>query len=583
MNSGNQKSVPPGGDLSGDRRVRELIYKKRAILDGLEDVDAKISLLIEVGELWQNQLQNSQKATANYLEALRLKPDDRPLLHKLLPLYQADGQWEKVLDLISRIAGLEGNPERQSQHYFTMAVIYRDELGREDDALEYFDSSLDSNAENLKAFEAVELILTKRNAWDALEGAYRKQVLRLEGKGRTDLESSTWYFLGEIYRTRLNDREQAVEAYEKVLELDPDNVKCHESLAVLYVYLPSRIPDAFKACQWLIQRDPFHADYYKSLFYLYVASRDFDKAWCVSATLTFLQKADKDEKAFFEKYRTTGIVPVQARLDNQHWLKNLFHPEESVYVGKILEAVTSVARRIKIQPIKLFGLKKRQKKTQKDKEPIAQIFYHAAQVLNVPVIPDLYIQKSRQGALQYAITEPMTTVCGNGLLSGYTYQDLLYIIGKHLTYYRPEHYIRRILPSHAEIKMIMLAAIKTTMPETRMPEDTSGLLDQYISLLETELEPVEREHLAKVVNLFVQKGEVVDIERWVQCVELTGCRAGFLLCNDLDVAVRMIRLENVTEDYLSPKEKIKDLVLFSTSEEYFRLRKYLGISIAAPQ
>jgi hypothetical protein len=30
---------------------------------------------------------------------------------------------------------------------------------------------------------------------------------------------------------------------------------------------------------------------------------------------------------------------------------------------------------------------------------------------------------------------------------------------------------------------------------------------------------------------------------------------------------------------LPPKEKIKDLILFSVSDEYFRLRKLLGIQI----
>ena len=66
----------------------------------------------------------------------------------------------------------------------------------------------------------------------------------------------------------------------------------------------------------------------------------------------------------------------------------------------------------------------------------------------------------------------------------------------------------------------------------------------------------------------------------MQTVELTGCRAGFLLCNDLETAARMIQSlppEGPTD--LPPKEKIKEVVLFSVSEEYFRLRETLGIQI----
>jgi hypothetical protein len=475
---------------------------------------------------------------------------------------------------------MEEDPERQAKHYFTMGVIFRDEIKNADEALRYFNLSLDSSAENLKSFEAIDSILAERKGWKALESAYRKQLQRLEGKGRTDLESSIWHFLGEIYSTRLNQLKQAAEAYRMAATLDPDNVKHREILACFYAVSPNQMQEAVNEYHWLIRQNPFHAPYYKALFKICFNNGEFDKAWCVCATLAFLKKADAEEQQFFEQYRTDGMVHIQERLDNERWLKDLFHPQESIYIGKILEAMTTATRKIKIQPIKAFGLKRRQKQSVKNKKGFAKIFYHAAQILNLLVIPDLYIQKDRQGGLQYAITEPMATVCGNSLHTGYTPQDLLFIVGKHLTYYRPEHYIRRVLPSHAELEMLVLSAIKITMPETQLPEDKTGFLEQYINVLHPELEPVEREHLTKVVELFVTKTEVVDIKKWVQCVELTGCRAGFLLCNDLEVAARMIQLENVTEGDLSPKDKINELVLFSVSEEYFRLREHLGITIA---
>ena len=47
-------------------------------------------------------------------------------------------------------------------------------------------------------------------------------------------------------------------------------------------------------------------------------------------------------------------------------------------------------------------------------------------------------------------------------------------------------------------------------------------------------------------------------------VELTGCRAGFLLCNNLEIAARMIQAEPpMGAVELTPKEKIEELLLFS--------------------
>jgi tetratricopeptide (TPR) repeat protein len=579
MNSSKQKPYSSSDELLGEKRVRDSIRKKEEILGGLEDQEEKFNLLIEIGDVWQNQLKNAPRAITAYREAIKLKPDDRPTLHKLLPLYQAAGEWRRVLKVISRVAVLEEDPERQSKHYFTMGVIFRDELSAADEALKYFNLSLDSSRENLKSFEAIDRILTEREEWKALESAYREQLLRLEGMGRTDLECNIWHYLGELYNTKLNQVQQAAGAYKMAATLDPENVMRHEILADLYVALPNRLQDAITECKWLIRNNPFHADYYRALLKLYFTTKETDKAWCVCATLAFLQKADAQEQRYFEHYRTRDMIRTQERLDNQHWVKNLFHPQESIYIGKILEAVTAVTRRIKVQPIKELGLKKRQKQSAQDKKDISQVFYHAAQVLNLPAIPDLYIQKDRQVSLQYAISEPIASVCGNTLLSGYTPQDLSFIVGKHLSYYRPEHYIRRVLPSHAELKMLLISAIQITMPETQLSGDNTGALEQYVDVLDPQLEPVEREHLVKVVERFVNRTEIVDIKKWIQCVEYTGCRAGFLLCNDLEVAVRMIRLESATEGDLTPKEKIKDLVLFSVSDEYFRLREYLGITV----
>jgi len=83
-----------------------------------------------------------------------------------------------------------------------------------------------------------------------------------------------------------------------------------------------------------------------------------------------------------------------------------------------------------------------------------------------------------------------------------------------------------------------------------------------------------------VTKRFGEHGGKSDIKKWMQSVELTGCRAGFLLANDLETAARMIQSlppEGPTD--LPPKEKIKEIVLFSVSEEYFRLREALGITI----
>ena len=55
------------------------------------------------------------------------------------------------------------------------------------------------------------------------------------------------------------------------------------------------------------------------------------------------------------------------------------------------------------------------------------------------------------------------------MLTGFTPQELTFIVGKHLAYYRGEHYIRNLFPTLNELKVLLFAAIKIVMPRLRRP------------------------------------------------------------------------------------------------------------------
>jgi hypothetical protein len=125
------------------------------------------------------------------------------------------------------------------------------------------------------------------------------------------------------------------------------------------------------------------------------------------------------------------------------------------------------------------------------------------------------------------------------------------------------------------MKLILLAAMRISGVEIPDPN-----VEEWANQIRSNMEPADMELLNSVRKKFVEGGARTDIKRWMQTVELTGCRAGFVMCNDLGIASRMIQGEYTggTVD-LPPKEKVKELVLFSVSESYFRLREAMGIQI----
>ena len=86
--------------------------------------------------------------------------------------------------------------------------------------------------------------------------------------------------------------------------------------------------------------------------------------------------------------------------------------------------------------------------------------------------------------------------------------------------------------------------------------------------------------LKQVVRKFVDAGGQADIKRWMQATEITSLRAGLLLCDDVDTAVRMTQqIASESTADLAPRDKVREIVIYSISESYFRLREQLGIQI----
>jgi hypothetical protein len=77
----------------------------------------------------------------------------------------------------------------------------------------------------------------------------------------------------------------------------------------------------------------------------------------------------------------------------------------------------------------------------------------------------------------------------------------------------------------------------------------------------------------------MEDGAKADLKRWMQAIEITASRAGLLLCADLEIAKKIIAAEPQLPGDLAPPEKMKELLVFSVSEQYFALRKTLGIAV----
>lgn len=567
-------------EKSGDHK--QVCEYKRQILDTVFDGEERFTMLMEIGDIWSGQVREPLKALEAYEEARDLKPQDHILLHKMLQNYQSAEEWQKMVDILDSIMALEERPKVKAKLLNTQAQIYRDKLEDLDKSVELFNEALDCDPTFLEAFERINKVLTAQRNWKQLERSYRKMLHRIAGKTDQELEHNLWHQLGLIYRDRTGQTDEAIEAFRMSASLVAQAPTQRQILAELYE-ATERWDDAIKEQRRLLKIDPLVAEPYLALYRLQLHKQAYDDAWCLASALSFMGKADTETERFFQDYRPTGMLPVTGRLGNEHWLKALVHEDENLHISKIFEMIAPAALQAKLALLRSQGkLVAPDERFRQDPATstitFAKTFGWASQVLGINA-PQLYVRNDVPGYIQAIVFNPPSSVAGQTVLSGFQPQELTFICGKHLTKYRPEHFLQIMFPSRDELTIMLFAGVLLAAPQQPMPPDLDPHIRQAAAQLGQFMQPAHLEGLRQVVKQFINAGAKANIKAWNQAVEYSACRAGLLLCGDLQIAKKIIAQEPQSPGGVTAQDKLKDLLVFSASVEYCALRKALGVAI----
>jgi tetratricopeptide (TPR) repeat protein len=565
---------------------KQVAAYKRQILDGLFDTEPRLELLIEIGDIWADHEKNWKKAIEALEEALELSPSDHIILHKLLQLYQKAGDWSKMIEVLQKIAELESRGEIRARYIFTQAQLYRDKLNEPERAVELFNEALDLNPSYLEAFERINKILTQTKNWQQLERAYRKMLHRVAGKGNTELEYTLWHQLGLIYRDRQQQIPEAIEAFNMAAVANPESLVEHQILAELYESA-EQWDEAIEQTRKVIAADPLKVDAYRNLYRLFLFKRAYDEAWCVASVMVFLGEANEEEKRFYEDYKPQGMLMPRGRLTENLWRNNLLHAEAKNHISSIFQMLVPAARAAKGMELKasgkLQGLDPRFKQDPATSTvTFAKTFFWAVQVLGT-IVPELYVRTDVAAGITAVPSDPPASIAGQAVLSGFQPSELAFICAKHLSGYRGESYIRALFPTQSELTIMFFAGVYLAAPSTPLPQEIAPLVQRSAQALVKFMDAVQGEHLRAAVKQWMADGSTANIRRWTQGIELTACRAALLVCGDLEIAKHILAAESTLPGDLSPADKMKELLLFSVSDDYSTLRQALGVTISVEE
>lgn len=327
-----------------------------------------------------------------------------------------------------------------------------------------------------------------------------------------------------------------------------------------------------------LRRDPTSPEAFSRLFRVCRARGDTDRAWRVAQALVALDAASDDERAVYEQHRSPTLITPRAGVSQAAWHDLLFHPEQEVLTGQIFGIIAPA-----VLVGKVTGLRRDKKlhqpspDTKQDPETstitAVRALHWAATVLGLAV-PPIHVEKDRPSGYEHIPAIPPVTVVGKTVLSGRTQLEHAFLAGRHLAFYRQEHFVKTLFSSVVDLEELFLAALVIGSPKLPIAADMRERVTPIAQAIEPMLEPQQIDALRGHFMRFVEEGGRTNLQRWSMATEKTACRAGLLLGNDVAAALGLLEPEEGKHGELS-----KDLLVFATSDRYGRLRRQLGVAI----
>jgi tetratricopeptide (TPR) repeat protein len=538
--------------------------------------------LIQIANVLHDKLDDARGAALALEEARLALPEDRDVSDRLCRLYEAEGNWTRLFELLGELGSAARDRRERAELRFRQADVALGRLRDEARGIACLRSCLDEEPANDQALSALVAVCSRRQEWALLDDVYAKMIDRFATSGDADRAWRTCQRLGLLRRDAMGDVEGAIEAFAGAVQCRPSDVEARAARADLLMTKGDG-DGALSELAEMAKREPLRVATYRKLYELHARAGRVDRAWLAATALEELGAADLNHELVIEQYRLppTEVARPRAAFEERHWRDSIRADRMDEGVAAILRAVARAAATLRVESLRrekrLVSLDPERKQSATGTVSIVRTFVWASQVLHVP-LPELYVYDEVPGGLAAVPGDARATAIGPDVLTGTSLQELVFLVSRHLTYYRPEHYVLVFYPTLAELSQLFLSAVEVGLPD--MPVSSRGGADgkRLVAGLRKALTDIERKELEMAAARFEERGGRVDLSAWICGVELTATRAGFVLCGDLSVAMRVLRREDRSIAELALDDKRADLLAFSASERLASLRDELSLA-----
>jgi tetratricopeptide (TPR) repeat protein len=149
----------------------------------------------------------------------------------LARLYRQVERWEPLAEVLAEMSRLARDGAERREILDELADVYRERLNRDMMLARALDELRALDPHDVTVLDRLALLYEKMSRWTDLISTLRERAAATSG---LDERAAIYLRIGELFVERFGNQSEALAAFEKVLELQPDNRQVIELLSEIY-------------------------------------------------------------------------------------------------------------------------------------------------------------------------------------------------------------------------------------------------------------------------------------------------------------------------------------------------------------
>ncbi len=579
-----QPTHPGALELKADLSLRAQQYAEAAAALALRlqqggDQQQIAALHLRLGGLYQDHLSDATRAAAHLQSALTAEPANAAALERLATIHTLSRNWTGAAECLRRLIDVGGEPQTVARHTLALAQIFDEGLGEAQEAI-------------LLCRRALELAPSDDQIVSQLVSLYERlgnlpelaELIERQAQAASDTRRAItlWLKVSDLYAGPLDQPQKAIAYYRHVVDLDPGNVTAHAALASLFMSDAAAAPMAVEEHRQLLRLEPARIDSLHALFRLWESQKQVDKAFCAAGVLQFFRAANDVEAAFYTEARNRLPQETSTQLQPAD-LDTLVPPLlRNNPVLAVMRAIGDQLTKVHPPNFESAGIDKKADRLKSDHA----VHKAVRAVAHVFGVADFEVYQSRRGLMFLETTEPLSVCVGQDVVRKFNVREQKFLIGRVAIGLLNKTAVAQKL-SNGELADLIGNSVRIFHPDFevlgRRHDEASKHLRKAYS--RKALKALEGPALELSAIREIPLGEILET------ISVAADRAGLLVAADVATALNMLLREDPhhsaqKQDSQDPvlaavraRSDLQDLLTFVLSDDFFRLRQKLGLTV----